>query len=353
MALFAIYKFKLENFKHRQITMEFPEKEANTQHTGQYRTLEEFFESYFPQRSGSMNIAEHKKKGRGKNKTTEFDPHLNTIEEHRNRIVVFRMQANKTKSIEQADWTKKKEPHHPDCRVIIDFREDHCFMAIERKNTAFDPDRACDILSGSFNRMMLDPGVKVHFKRLEKQALFWDAVNEIRDKFSDAIRRVQFDFVGSEEQPEKGNESDKEQQNNDSQFADALTQWVGLISGRGQLSVEIENDYKLARVTADLTRMSNLCNRNRDYNLTVKFRDFGLFRYGQDIKAQLGLNDEVIEAFLPQPQTWVSGDLFEEPVAPEKMKNELIRWFDKVLKLFSDYGTKTSIKQVGITSDRL
>lgn len=208
-------------------------------------------------------------------------------------------------------------------------------MAIEKKSAAFDPDKACDLLQESFNRMMHNHGVKIGFTRLEKQALFWDAVNEIRRKFDDAVQRVQFDFNGGERSAD------------DASFADRLTEWVGLFARHGQLAVDIENDLRLKEVEKDLTRMADLCYQNRNYNLTVKFRDFGLFRYGQDIKAQLGLEDEVIDVFVARARQLKT----DEPA--DKADQNMLGWFDRIRVLFDEYGKNSSVKSKRKAGNRL
>lgn len=335
MAIFAIYQFKLEKFKNLQLQAKFPEEDGKKKNDKKYKTLEEFFESFFPKRGGKLNISELKERTKGGVTAVDADPHGNEVEQHRKRVVVFRLQANKTKRIDNADWTHEKHPHHPDCRVIIDFREESCLMAIEKKTTAFDPDKACDLLQKSFNRMMHDYGVRIGFERLEKQALFWDAVNEIRLKFNDAVQRVQFDFNGEEHNTD------------DASFADRLTEWVGLFGRHAQLAVDIENDLRLKEVENDLTRMAELCYQNRNYNLTVKFRDFGLFRYGQDIKAQLGLDDEVVDAFVARARQLRT----DEPA--DKADQDMLGWFDRIKVLFDEYGKNSSVKSKGTTGNRL
>lgn len=336
MAIFAIYRFRLEQFKNLQLVAEFPDKEGeDKKRKKKYKSLEDFFESFFPKRGGMLNISELKERKRGKTIAVDADPHGNEVEQHRCRVVVFRIQANKTKGIDNADWTHEKRPHHPDCRVIIDFREESCLMAIEKKTTAFDPDKACELLQKSFNRMMMDHGVRIGFERLEKKAMFWDAVNEIRVKFNDAVQRVTFDFNGEEKHPEDGS------------FADRLTEWVGLFGRHALLAVDIENDQRLKEVEADLTRMADLCYQNRKYNLTVKFRDFGLFRYGQDIKAQLGLEDDIVNAFVARARQLT----IDQPA--DKADQDLLGWFDRIKILFKEYGKDAPAKPQGTTGDRL
>lgn len=334
MAIFALYHFRLEQFTNLQLLAKFPEEKGDKKRK-KYKSLEELFESFFPKRGGKLMISEIKETKRKNVISVDADPHANEIEQHRFHVVSMRVQANKSKRIDNEDWTHEKHPHHPDCRVIIDFRKESCLMAIEKKTAAFDPDRACDLLQKSFNRMMQDHGVSIGFERMEKKSSFWDAVNEIRTKFSDTVRRVQFDFAGDNTNQDDGS------------FADRLTEWVAIFAKRGSLSVDIENDQRLKAVEQDLTRMADLCYHDRNYNLTVKFRDFGLFKYGQDIKAQLGLDDEIVENFIARARQLKT----DEP--SDKADQDMLGWFDRIKVLFSEYGKETPIKIKRTSENRL
>lgn len=107
MAIFAIYQFKLEKFKNLQLLAEFPEEDGVKKRSKKYKSLEELFESFFPKRGGKLNISELKERKRGGVTAVDADPHGNEVEQHRKRVVVFRLQANKTKRIDNADWTRE------------------------------------------------------------------------------------------------------------------------------------------------------------------------------------------------------------------------------------------------------
>ena len=324
MAIFAIYRYNLRTFK--KLENLFSDDEEYQKHA-KYESPEELFESFIGKTGQPITgIADVVEKGRGKNRVTEWEKHGNEIEQHKDNIIVFRLQANKSKKINKEDWTKDTVGHYPDCRVIIDNRKGSNLMVIERKTTTFsDPDKAMELLQSSFNRMMYDYGVAIEFERLSKQESFWNAVNEIREKFGDVVNRVQFDFKG------------EEQKEDDGSFTFKLMQWASLFAENSSLVMNVGDDTRLKQVEQDLTRMSELCYRNRYYNLTVKFRDFGLFRYGQDIKAQFGLEDEVIENFIGRVKQL---DAFEDNSEDEKT---LTKWFDRVNILFDDYGKKTLV----------
>ena len=239
-------------------------------------------------------------------------------------IIVMRF-ANDIDLPVERDFKPATAKDEPSCFVIIDNREQSHLMVIERKTSTYkDPDDAKQVLEDSFNRLIHDYGINIKFERLTKHEPFWDAVNEIRGTFGDEVCRGQFDFA-----------KDESMQKDDGSFTYKLLQWASLFSESSSITMNVGNDERLKEVEKDLTRMSELCYQNRNYNLTVKFRDFGLYKYGQDIKAQYGLDDETIECFI---ENLVQLECFDD-----SNKAGLIKWFDNINILFDSYDNKACL----------
>lgn len=333
MAIFAIYQFRIAKFKKLEQRLNFSEEKKSEV---LYETDEELLESLFPKQGGSISIATLKDKGKRNMIIKEIEKHDNRVEQKKDHIIVFRLQANQTRKINHEDWTFDKVGHHPDCRIILDCRRGSGLMVIEKKVSVFEPDEACNLICNAINNTLKDYGRSIKFERLEKSSDFWKGVNEIREKFHDSVKRVQFDFVG-----------DKEQQSPATDLASRLTEWAGLLAARASLSWEMENDEVLKKVEGDLTRMSELCYKNSNYNLNVKFRDFGLYRYGQDIQAQLGLEDEIIDKFVLPAK---NQDLFDPG---DREGSMLAEWFDRINVLFEDYGKDVPVQSNRVEGDRV
>ena len=76
----------------------------------------------------------------------------------------------------------------------------------------------------------------------------------------------------------------------------------------------------------------------------MKFKKFGLYKYGADIKAQFGVEDSVLEKFE-----------HGNKVIEESNLNgtfELVEWFDRINKLMADYEDATPILQRRMHSHR-
>lgn len=320
MAVYAIYRYAFEHSKTLapRLPMETEEPQLR------YETDGELLESFFGQQGEPMtHIADLKETGRGKHKAQTWEPHISRIEQHRGHIIVMRLQANKRKRVDREDWKQETVGHHPDCRVIMDNRPSSRLLVIECKTSAFVPDKAKDLLEKSFCRMMHDYGVSVTFQPLVKQSHFWDAVNEIRDKFGDSVTKVAFDFKAPSARQEDGGG-----------FIYELMRWASVFK-ESQLMMTVDDDKRLRDVKEDLSRMAELCDSHRDYQLTVKFRDFGLFRYGQDIKARYGLEDELVDRLVGIDAP-LQAEAFSQ-VDKEAPMREMMEWFDKVNTLFREY----------------
>jgi hypothetical protein len=83
--------------------------------------------------------------------------------------------------------------------------------------------------------------------------------------------------------------------------------------------------------------MADICVKQKGkYDLTVKFKTFGLYRYGADIMAQFGVEDEVIEEF----ENGVKKMNFETPEG----SFSLTQWLDRMHELLKDYANEVPVQ---------
>jgi hypothetical protein len=224
--------------------------------------------------------------------------------------------------------------HHPYCHVVIDNRPGHQVMAVV-KNSAFDnkPDNVCGILYQGFNNATIlgQYHLKIEFtKRQRSKNEFWPVVNDIRSIFKDHVRQIRMDFSGkdADEQP-------------DPQDVVAVMRALARKSA-STAAVTLNADgeeVKLDELYDDLTNMANICLTQKGYDLTVKFRTFGLYRYGADIVAQFGVEDEVIEEF----ENGVKKMNFENPNG----SFALIEWLDRMIALLDKYEDEIPVQKRG------
>lgn len=333
MPIFAFYDFKIGQRKDEEADMfKEQEKEDNIQ-LKQYDSPEACFGSFF-KTGGKLSLNVLREKGKGKEKTVEWEPFENDVLMVADGVILMTIENNKWKHT----TNKKKDvahEHHPYCHVVIDNRPGHHVMAVV-KNSAFDnkPDKVCGILYQAFNNETIlgQYHLKIEFtKRQRAKNEFWPVVNDIRSIFKDRVRQIRMDFSGD----------DDEELSPEAQDMVAVMRMLARKSA-STAAVTLNADgeeVKLDELYDDLTNMANICLTQKGYDLTVKFRTFGLYRYGADIVAQFGVEDEVIEEF----ENGVRKMNFENPNG----SFALIEWLDRMIALLDKYEDEIPVQKRG------
>lgn len=112
-------------------------------------------------------------------------------------------------------------------------------------------------------------------------------INRLRNSYGDDVRQIRLDLSGK---------------SNDHK-ADA-SGLIGIMSEMARktesaasfmLLAEGDGEVKLHEVSDDVSHIAALCLEHPGYDLMVKFRQFGVYRYGADLLAQFGVDDEVLK----------------------------------------------------------
>lgn len=291
MALFVIYSYEVKPLEGKPNLLSAQRADDGAMKIGN-KSPEQIFENLFPSANLSMQIetAEIVTSGVGKDKISTLvgEPYGNKILQHLGQIIVLRIQANRTKKIENPDWSQYDQPHKPSGRIIIDARTGKQLILIEKKSDALSPTDAIDVLNRSLNRLLVDYNLelKLHEYKLRSKG-FWNTVDLIKKVTNDTVRRVQFDFIKS-----KSKDS-----------VDPMALATAIIpveqADHGSISLEMDGDrdMEFMQRREDMEQMIGLCSQS-GYNLTVSFRNCGIYRYGTDAVAQLGLEDGPIQSFV-------------------------------------------------------
>jgi len=310
MATFSLYHYSLVRAKGEE-SLPFKESGKISE-----KNFQDVFEKFFTTKDGSLDIYQCIKKKKGKVTVEIHSPHNSEVLNHKDHIIAFRIQLNKKKRIETEDWQVKNEGHFPDTIVLIDNRPESRIMAIQ-KTTDADMEKVYKLLKENFTRKLSCYNIAFDCVPLLKHKDFWESVNEIRERFHDIVRRVSFDFIGKETKTPKS-------------FVDHMLAFIARINGEAKIAIDHLNDQKLHLIAEDLSRMAELCKHNNNYALTVKFENFGLYRYGQDIKAQWGIDDDLVNDYTIKNQQL---ELFKKQGVEEK----IAKWFEQIKVLFEDY----------------
>ena len=333
MPIFAFYDFKIGQRKDEEADMfKEQEKEDNIQ-LKQYDSPEACFGSFF-KTGGKLSLNVLREKGKGKNKTVEWEPFENDVLMVADDVILMTIENNKWKHT----TNKKKDvahEHHPYCHVVIDNRPGHHVMAVV-KNSAFDnkPDKVCGILYQAFNNETIlgQYHLKIEFtKRQRAKNEFWPVVNDIRSIFKDRVRQIRMDFSG---------DYDEELSPEAQDMVAVMRMLARKSASTAAVTLNADGEeVKLDELYDDLTNMANICLTQKGYDLTVKFRTFGLYRYGADIVAQFGVEDEVIEEF----ENGVKKMNFENPNG----SFALIEWLDRMIALLDKYEDEIPVQKRG------
>lgn len=337
MPIFAFYEYKISQRNDEEADL-FKDRVAEDMvQLKHYDSPEACFGSFF-RTNGKLPLNVLKAKGKGKDKIVEFEPYENDVLMVADDVILMTIENNKWKHT----TNKKKDvahEHHPFCHVVIDNRPGHQVMAVV-KNSAFDnkPDNVCGILNQAFNNAVIlgKYHLKIEFsKRQRAKNEFWPVVNDIRSIFKDSVRQIRMDFSSkdSEEQP-------------DPQDVVAVMRALAKKSAStAAVTLNAEGEeVRLDELHDDLTNMANICLTQKGYDLTVKFRSFGLYRYGADIVAQFGVEDDIVDEF----EKGIKRMNFENPNG----SFALIEWLDRMIELLPRYENETPVQKRGKRSRR-
>lgn len=319
MPQFIIYKY---DFKEG-------EKTLLNQNTGK-SALEEA-QTHFAKLLGGkqMNLYKMKKNN------TESDIYKNDIFCTRNGITLMTVCRRKEVSIWK-EYKELKESSFPFCHVIIDNREGVCQMAIEQA-TAFDSDsdKVSDILQESIQREMTELGIKFEIRPKMKVKKFWEMVEEQRTVKKDVIKQVVFEFP----HPDKVKGMDATPDMSDRlKILLSMAESMGATKGTLTYANSSEKGLQMERTLEDVAQMVSLCCNNA-YHISVHFRDMGIYRYGDLVRAVYPIEDKMLNDFIGGQST--IGEDAENPSYALCDKMETIR------NLTKDYIDEPKLKPRG------
>lgn len=181
--------------------------------------------------------------------------------------------------------------HHPFCLVIIDNRPGRQLIGIER-NSSFgtNTDKVADILQKGLSYKMHEYRRRIEIKRPTKKTTdFWDVVDEIRNTFDDHVTKISIDFADTDGKT-KVNANDLLAimcRMSEKAGCKTLFEFIG----QGNEGVGLDN------IRPDMEHIAEICLAQPNYVLSVRFKNFGVYRYGADLVAQFCVDDLVAVKF--------------------------------------------------------
>lgn len=335
MPIFNFYKFENKQADDKSSLFAVQEAEEAEESIRKYKTPEECFGRYFATKH-TLKLNVLKSRGSGKDKETYYDIYrCDVVVPETEGIILLELENNKSKSTIE-NKQKVKHPDHPYCRVIIDNNPDHQIIAIE-KNSAFDnnPDSAAIVLKHGFQNMLFQEHRVFDIKPLKKSSTeFWPVVWDIRKKFNDRVRHIKLDY--------KDNDDCKNEQSN----ADGLMSMISQLAKKGDCDALFElktkdkqEEINLQELHDDISNIAAVCLKEGRYDLTVQFAHFGCYKYGSDLMAQFGVEDEVIDSF------GSSAGQLEIEFENQTPKSKLADWMDKMNDILADYTNEGTLQK--------
>lgn len=304
--IFEIYKFSIKKKENAPRNLSIESK---------YKNYEELLASFF----NTGDIVPHKVPvNKGKN-TAGYEHFKGEVVLKSDGIVLYTIENNKNKQT-VVDRQLHDHEHHPYCPVIIDYREDHRIVAVPRHG-AFDnkPEKLINILYYAYNEMLSRYHLELEFKMMVRpKAEFMTIVNSIRTTFNDRVKYIKLEFSGEDSKPTK------------SDFVSHLFSLAQKGKGDGAFEIKERNGsgVDVDALQNDLSIIAQICDEYGSYSLAVAFFNFGIYRYGADLRASFGLEDEILNTFRPE-----SGDA----LMSNGYTYELPAWFDRIIYFMKDY----------------
>lgn len=220
----------------------------------------------------------------------ECDIYRCQVLRHADGVVLMALENNRLRHT-TINLKDVEHEHHPFCLVIIDNRPGRQFIGIER-NSSFgtNTDKVADILQKGLSYKMHEYRRRIEIKRPTKKTTdFWDVVDEIRNTFDDHVTKISIDFADADGKT-------KVNANDLLAIMCTMSKKTGSkalfeLIGQGNEGVELDN------IRCDVEHIAEICLTQPNYVLSVRFKNFGVYRYGSDLVAQFCVDDLVAVKF--------------------------------------------------------
>lgn len=296
MQTYAIYKLI---FKKTDETELFDQEKDKKQVKQALEQLEQLLES-------DINFVK-------KSRNDEFERLEHSVEARRDHVVLLMLKNNKSKNyLEGRDERNLK--YHPGCYTIFDCRDGVAQLAIERI-ASFDskPDKVAGILSYTLNKALRPFGLAIEIRPKMREGDFWAAVEEQTMRMKNDVSKVIFDFP---KRNSMGPIDAATVMQNKVIVLQSMLAGVNAAKGQFKMEAEKKGSLLLDRTRRDVAELVGLCCRN-GYSIAVYFRHYGLYRYGEQVRAFDQLDEEVIDQFIYgqsaiSEQRWMLVDWLDE-----------------------------------------
>ncbi len=278
MAVYAIYHY---DFKQTEETAMFYEGSNETTIDKAQEVFESFLEGINP-----FNIHNPRKDA-----NEEWLENKVKAKHEKATLMVINNEKHK-KYLEE-----KKEgdfEYHPGCYVIIDNRDEVANIAIER-SPSFDndPDKVSQLLEEAINNKLKPYRLEISIRPKLREAGIWEVVENQTKMYNDRISKVVFSFAVPDKV--KGVDAPKDLRKN-LQALSLLCKAFDATRASYKVEADKNGTLKMDRTQKDMAQMVQLCTTNA-YDLSIRFRYYGVYRFGSDERALSTLKDDFVVEF--------------------------------------------------------
>jgi len=290
---FAIYDIVITE---AQQTLAFPSISAQTA----INNACDIFESFF--KGCKLNLYRQIKK----NGEVESEIFPNDILSVHDGVYLLRINNNKKqKVVEQAqtttngvvDYEENTYISNPYCYVVIDNRAEKgiCQMAIQKNSAWGDPNNVRKLLQENLNRKFLDESIPLELTITAKMrpSKIWEFCQQRCNEGQDSIQRISFDFPNQR----KVNANQRIQKP-----AGYVKQLAKVMELTDAIKTHISMDYtnadpnKIEQQAENLANIVRVC-RNKNYNLSILFRSYGLYKCDDYVRAMFPMEERLLNSF--------------------------------------------------------
>lgn len=287
-----------------------------------YQTPLRLMESYFENRFKELKVPREKK-----DVLELYHMEVLRLLDH---VALVTLENNKTKTVTN-NKVDQKVQHHPWCRIVFDLREGRQLIAVEA-SSAFGTDglALCRLLKAGFDEFLrtYHLGINIQAMRKREQDL-WVVLHGIVNITGDKVTQVKFDFADAEEQAVGRSRH---------AIIDTLIRMARQSGCQSAFLLEGSKDsVPLETIKDDLSMVAAYCMKNPRYKLTIRFKNYGIYRVGGELEARFAIDLQMLTDFEQGFLTFSMGSESHPLSLPE--------WLDCTFQLLTDFKDGTVVKR--------
>lgn len=275
----------------------------------------EIFGSFFENGQKQLQLWRKNKK-----KEDELDKYPNDILTCHENVYLLRINNIKyTKITEKADTTTMGTPDYkeqtrisnPYCYVVVDNRsqDNICQIAIQKNSAWGDPNNVRLLLEENLRKQISTYyPLTLDITPRMRPSKIWEFCRQQCMEGGDTITKISFEFP-NQKKIALANRIPKEQRKGYIRKLAEIAEKTEALKTLISMEYSSTDPKQLEKQAKDWSNIIHLC-RNKKYNLTINFRDYGKYRCDSQVRAMFPMQEELLMSFwtkweeLPFEEKW-------------------------------------------------